>query len=543
MKSKMKFFLLAGLVSLFAVVACKDDDPDEVIGKLPQPELSIQPLVTGNQIDFLWLKVNGAKSYTLELSTDNFATSKTVEVTETDYTATGLVYNTVYSSRLRANSEVAEFNSAWVNMNDVTTGEREIPNVLSSVAADDIFGLDVTLRWFNAKYNATRIILEKADGTGSPLEFNVTAADQENGYKTLPELDRKTEYTATLYNDELGDVDNFYNTVSFKTGIYLAPGTILAASGNDLQQIIDDAADGAEIFLASNAKFTVGKVTITKSVRIFSDSEEPATVSNTGAWDISGSVEAIKFEDFMIEGNGTEFFLQDASSTHVGLLSFYGIKMSNQKSGLFDIKPSKPNYDLVVVDNCIISGNTTSKSYMLCLSSGSNLTGGAIAINEMEIKNSTFYNLQRGVVKSEAKKTGVVIANVLMENCTVYNVNLEGNKDSYTIRGAGNGGTTDGYTIATIKNCLFSKSNSNASGVMYIKGSLNFTEEFLINSYKTEDYVLNNTKFMNTSGDNPEVAAATAEDIFTDPAKFNFTLKNQTLINNKIGDPRWWPAQ
>jgi len=57
----------------------------------------------------------------------------------------------------------------------------------------------------------------------------------------------------------------------------------------------------------------------------------------------------------------------------------------------------------------------------------------------------------------------------------------------------------------------------------------------------TKNYYFNAPSFMDTTipSNKPDTTGTVADPKFADAANGDFTVKNQTLIDNKVGDPRW----
>ncbi len=83
--------------------------------------------------------------------------------------------------------------------------------------------------------------------------------------------------------------------------------------------------------------------------------------------------------------------------------------------------------------------------------------------------------------------------------------------------------------MTNVTNTIFAKTNNEKAKGIRTDGTTNFS-----NSYMTSDFVLAGNKFTTDM-----TFEGTADDLFTDPANGDFTLK--AFIS--AGDPRWYAAE
>ena len=163
-----------------------------------------------------------------------------------------------------------------------------------------------------------------------------------------------------------------------------------------------------------------------------------------------------------------------------------------------------------------------------------NITAGAdfidfrtVYVGAINLKNSTFNScsIGRDFVRVDAASgfsgTGLT-TNVLIDGCTLYNVSsgVAGKRILY-IRFVSN--------ASTVKNSIFANTIA-----IYSNQATTSSPTFQNNNYFGADgLITTNTKYDSST------SLTTLDPGFTNAASGDFTISNQTLKDNLIGDPRW----
>ncbi|GAA6771511.1 hypothetical protein AAGS39_22590 [Flavobacterium sp. CGRL2] len=177
----------------------------------------------------------------------------------------------------------------------------------------------------------------------------------------------------------------------------------------------------------------------------------------------------------------------------------------------------------VIVENTFVTNVLTTGGEFI------DVRGSQVA--QLTLKNSTFNNCAtaRYFIRMDAGLTGLT-SNVLIDACTISNPNMlatNGNAILYT-----RFVTTAGIIV---RNTLFA-----ATPAPYTREAATPNPTFTNNNYFNSPN-LNST--VNALANNrPDLSAsATALDPqFVNAASGDFTLKNQALIDRKVGDPYWY---
>jgi len=511
-------YILTLSIALFAA-GCGDDIADEVTSidanRLFSPVDLEARVVNRTNVRLSWKAVNNAKSYNIEVynngNEDYTGTPlKSVEnvlFTETPYTIIGLEGDENYSIRVQAISdEIAE--SKWIGIT-IKTDTEQIFEALDE--ANDLEATTVTLRW-PAGEVATEIILTPGD-----IRYSITANDIAAGAATLTGLTPETKYTARMVNGA-----KTRGTIAFETPLDLG-GAIAVSPGDDFIAMIAAAEDG-DVFavLPSETPYVLGKLSITKSISIKAakPSDKPVLFALISLEDNV----AFELKDVILDGTGAveEGVLADQAiqfnkAGDYKTVSVVGCEIRNYLKGLlyFNVAGIAES---ITFDNNIIHD-------IVC--DGGDLfdcrEGTAAQIN---FTNNTVYNcaLARDFFRIDSK-TLAVSPSLFIDHNTFYNVSNGSSRRILYVRWPGNQIT---FTNNILANTAGYYSNQSSTNIVTMGGNNyfeapNFTASTVSNAKN------------DTSGD-----YTTLDPGFANPSEGNFTLSNEDLKYDKIGDPRWW---
>lgn len=458
-----------------------------------------------------------ADHYVVEFSADDPAFKtiyKTVNVSPTELPIqVSLEGETTYSIRVKAVTPGLD-DSKW----SVTTATTLSEQIMSPVQDADIEAKQVTLRWTPGS-TVTQIVLNPGSVT-----HVITPAEKLAGAATITGLTSETDYTAILYNGtkKRGDA-------AFKTGIDIGTG-ILVKPEDDLNAKVAAASSGAVLVLMPG-DYTVytGDIALNKTITIrgLRPGDKPklhVTFSVT-----PGTVN-LSLIDLDLDGTGI---------TNASVVTF-------TTAGTFGD---------VLVSGCKVHDFTRSLL--------SNSTSGAARINSFTVDNSIFKNVNTNIGAEFIDVRYGYVANIVLQNSTFDTCS---DSREFIRLDASSGITGTGlttnvminsctlYKVCTTvasKRLLYSRFASNASTV---KNTLITDTPTAIYSNQngtstpTTPPTFANNNYYNASLLYTVGAAAITVDKsayttlnpqFTNAATGDFTLGNQTLKDNKVGDPRW----
>lgn len=514
---------LAGCLMLgMAVTACSDA-PDELTDvaydRLFSPvELGVQ---IRNQVNatVTWNKVNKATGYVVELYTGKVLGDtpfRTETVAENTIVFTELAGETDYFVRVKATGEgIPE--SKWVE----STFKTDAENIFEAIRTEDLKATSVILRWPAGK-EATTITVTPGD-----IVYNITAEDIAAGCAEITGLTGETQYTAVMKNGE-----STRGTVTFTTPIDLGDAVILYAGGTEeeMNAFFAGLEENASVCLLPDAEgnnvFPAMDITLTKSCSIMGLAAQPVVCGF--AFSVEGAAN-VTIKDLTFNNTGaieSTSFIDVVSLAEGGNITIENcvLQASEYKNLLTEANASEVAAGKLTINNCIMTGMS---------GRGIDYQKKFVNFKEVSITNSTFYDMCGGQdfmrFDYTAGRTGAVYT---ISACTFYNVNASSKGIAY-IRSNASGDKA--FT------CNFSKNlfvfETDAADVFFSEDSKTdnvlFSNNYYFNASSLIDSSITGGKVYDEAG---TVLNASP---FKDAASGDFTLVNDDLIYNGIGDPRW----
>ena len=517
---KVKYILksLFVVILLATVVGCDYDK--ELIEELPVNREFAPVNLTAqvrNQIniELNWTVDENASSYIVEFAADSTGFNnivKTVEVSPNELPVLiPMESETFYSIRVKAVSDRGLDDSTWAT----TTAETLTEQIFLPGDPSDIRALEVTLRWVPGS-DVTEIRFSPGD-----ITHTITEEEKENGVATVAGLTSETEYTATLYNGT-----RIRGVKTFTTGIDIGAG-ILVTPEDDLFQMIADAEEGA-ILVLEPGDYTeqTGTITLDKSITIrgLRSFDKPLLRVNfklvTGATDV-------ELIDLDVQGDGIgsstlKDFLEYAEPGDYNSLLISGSYIHNFATSF--VKGDK--------DDAILQSLTVENSIVYDIFTGG---GDFIDFRKADVLNvnlntSTFYNVapDRDFLRLDeagtTTGTGLTIT-ILIDRVTIYASSDGSSKRILYVRYQDN--------EITVKNTII----ADTEGLYSNQSKTDPNPDFDKNNYFNAPRFYDDSKTVyDGSG-----TYFTLDPGFANPAEGDFTISNQTLIDNNVGDPRWIP--
>ena len=467
-------------------------------------------------VELNWTVKEDADHYVVEFSADDpeFKTIyKTLNVAPTELPIqVALEGETVYSIRVKAIGSTQLDDSKW----SVTTATTLTEQIFFPVQDADIDAKKVTLRW-TPNSAVTQITIAPGD-----IIHTITAAEKTAGVATITGLTGETSYTATLLNST-----KKRGVVTFTTGIDIGTG-ILIKPEDDLNAKIAEAAAGSILVLMPGDYQTFkGEIELNKSITLrgLRPGDKPKLhvkfTANAGTANLS-------LIDLDLDGTGMEnaaVITIDGANANYGDFLISNSTIHDYTRALIAANAKTARLNSFTVDNSIIKNVNTNAGADF-------IDFRATYVASIVLKNSTFNSCSTGrdfirvdaVTTSNGGLSGTgLITNTLIESCTLYAVsNTAAPKRILYVR--------FGNNTSTVKNTLIASTSA-----IYTNQPSTKMPTFSRNYYSeaasfVDDAIVNNKI---------DASATTANPQFVDAAKGDFTVKNQTLIDNNIGDPRW----
>jgi hypothetical protein len=520
---KTKYILkgvIATLLFAFAISGCESFNEELMDGIGATREFSplgvTAVIRTQTTVELNWTTKEDADHYVVEFSADDdtFKTIyKTVEVTAKQLPLkVQLEGETTYSIRVKAVSAAGLADSKWSVITTTTLSEQLF---LASVDGD-IDAKQVTLRWV-ANSNVTQIVVNPG-----AITHTITPAEKTSGIAVVTGLTGEKAYTADLFNGT-----KKRGNKAFTTAIDIGDGILVKTTDDLVQKIIDAPAGSVLVLEAGDYTAQIATIALAKSITIrglrsfnkpklkvnFSLLAGAANVSLIDL-DLTGDVASAKNDVIKYNEAGT-----------YSKLIVSGCTIHDYNGSFVSATSAAARIESITVDNALITNVGVGSTGEFIDLRGS----FTAAIN---LTNSTFNNCAqaRAFIRedvSAAFGTGLV-TNTLIDSCTFYGVTNTIAQSGYQIlyiRFATN--------ATIVRNSLFAETVAR-----YANQAATVAPTFTNNNYF-------NAATLNAAAPvsplKSDASGTALNPQFTNAATGDFTLKNQTLIDNKIGDPRWRP--
>lgn len=511
--------LIATLLLALTISGCESYNEELLDGIGNNREFSPIGLTTKirNQttVELNWTIKEGEDKYVVEFSADDteFKTIyKTVEVTAKQLPVqVQLEGETVYSIRVKAVSTTGLADSKW----SVTTATTLSEQLFIASVDGDIEAKQVTLRWA-PNSNVTQITVAPGGITHA-----ITPAEKIAGVAIITGLTAETAYTATLLNGT-----KKRGVITFTTGIDIGTG-ILVKNTDDLMQKIADAASGAILVLEPgdySAANQTGAITLNKSITLrgLRSYDKPKLHVNFVITNGTANLSLIDLDlkgDKGAAGAAVSVIKYNDNSITYGPLLISGCNIHDFGVSLISANLTAAKITSVIVENSIVTNVLTSGGEFIDVR-GSH-------VGQLTLKNSTFNNCAtaRYFIRMDAGLTGLT-TNVLIDSCTISNPNMLGTAANSILY------TRFVTNVITVRNTLFANTPA-----PYTREAVTANPTFSGNNYFNSPNLNGNPNAL--ANNRPDTSGTALNPQFVDAATGNFTIKNQTLIDNQIGDPRW----
>lgn len=511
--------LIATLLLSFAISGCESFNEELLDGIGANREFSPLGLtaIIRNQttVELNWTTKEEADHYTVEISADDpdFKTIfKTIQVTAKELPVrVALEGETTYSIRVKAVSASGLADSKWSAITAATASEQ----LFLPVQPIDIEAKQVTLRW-TPNSNVTQITIAPGGVTHTVTPAEITA-----GAAVITGLTAETAYTATLLNGA-----KKRGVIAFTTGIDIGKG-ILVKNTDDLMQIIADAASDAILVLEPGdytAANQTGAITLNKSITLrgLRSYDIPKLHVNFVVTNGTANLSLIDLDvkgDKGAAGAAVSFIKYNDNTISYGPLLISGSNIHDFGISLISVNLSAAKITSIIIDNSVITNVLTTGGEFIDVR-GSH-------VGQLTLKNSTFNNCATGryFIRMDAGLTGLT-TNILIDSCTISNPNMlatNGNSILYT-RFVTN--------VITVRNTLFANTPA-----PYTREVVTANPAFSANNYFNSPNLNGNPNAL--ANNRPDTSGTALDPQFVEAANGNFKVKNQTLIDNQIGDPRW----
>ena len=520
----------------------KDSSTDRLFGPT-----SISVATTDSSDTVSYGTITGADKYQVQYlqkisSTDTLSNDietcdglVTLETEKSSIVIANLLNDTHYFLRVRALSEGGKPNSKWLyyqTSEQRGTFKTEAEQIFDDITSKDKSDKYVILRWNTAK-EVTHIIVSATD-----FKDSVVLSEEQKAAGTLKydKLKGSTKYTFTIYNGTLkrgtrevttnapvpsADLEYYWDFE--KDGESITDDILAtlsekakarATSADDYSVSIAIPADTVVTYEATNA------LPEGMSINFFGmgGGKQPKLKLKKEI-NFTGTRTYLNFENVQLLNDGSGYLV---NMKEVATLKKFRVKdcaASGFKSNCFFRLQNK---DGLKVDTLALTNSTfddmCNGSYPFVYDQGKN----ANELANLIIDGCTFSNINAGKSKSFVYFTKKNAESVQISNSTFYNITLSRlvdfeKKDDTTAAA----GTTGAFTISK---CLFAKCTEDTKQYDAYRST---------NAPAVTDCVITTDWTLKATGGSD--CGKSAEDIFTNAGKLDFTLKDGSL--GKVGNP------
>ena len=464
------------------------------------------------KVELNWTIRDEVKNYLVEVSADDptFGTIfKTVEVTADQLPIQiALEGETVYSIRVKAISSRGLDDSTYALVTATTLTEQ----IFLPIEPGDVVAKEATFRWI-PNSNVTQISISPGN-----IIYDISAQEKVNGVATVTGLTSETEYTALLLNNA-----KTRGVLTFTTGIDIGSG-ILVTPSDDLFQMIADAVSG-DILVLEPGDYTaqVGSATIDKSLTIrgLRSFNKPLLKIN---FSITAGTTNVNLIDLDLTGDTATQLLDLVTYGDVGnygSLLISGCNVHDYDRSFIRGNTTDAILQTLTVENSIVTNVLTNGGDFIDFRNSDVLN--------LDVNTSTFNNCAPGRDFFRIDDAGTStqtgkICTIVLDQCTIYACSDSSSKRLMYVRFQEN--------KITVQNTLITDTDSEGYSD---QSRTDQSPTFSNNNYWNADGFFNSSQTVSDQS-----GTYSLEDPgYVDAANGNFTITNQTLIDNAVGDPRW----
>lgn len=530
MKKFSTYTIGLGLILTALTTACSDQseeltsvDYDRVFAPF-----GLEAKVNNNvNVRLSWTPIGGATSYDIEIFQDDsltFAGSPVrtyTELTNNDipYDVTNLMGDTKYSARFKTHSKDAP-ESKWNGIFFKTDPEQ----LLTEVKEDDLTYSSAQFTW-KADKEVTGIVLTPGD-----IKHTFSADELAACTATIEGLEGNTKYTARLVNGDKNCGERTFTTLIDPTTAIL-----VSEDGKSLQEAIDEATPDLNLILVRAGTYEITALDVDKDVRIVGERMNNRPVIKGGNIKLNGG--SVEMRNIILDGNGTKNHAFDyKEEATYAALNVENCEIRNFGKGLFYLNTASL-VESITFDNCIIHDVVCSGADFMDSRKG--------AYKSLTFTNNTVYNTceERDFVRYDntAKSFPEVESKINVSNNTLIGISNASSKRIMYVRFAIE--EKEGEVVkTTFKHTITFQNNlvTETKGYFSKQSQTNSAPTFGNNNYFKAEKA--GTIEVTIDGAPKDIAKDETTDFdpkFKDAANGDFTITNEDLKINKVGDPRW----
>ena len=507
------------LMSIVGLMGCKDDVLEEItdleVNRAFSPTGLSASVINRTNLILSWNAVSNAETYTIEVF-ENVDFSGTplksignVTIAQLPYTVTGLSGDTQYAIRVKAvGTGIAD--SKWMTAALRTDSEQ----IFQTVNQAKLTATSVTLNWTPGE-TATTITIIPGNITRPVTPAEITA-----GEAVITGLVGETAYTAKLMNGT-----KVRGTATFTTLLDLG-GAIPVNPTDDLATLLTNANTG-DVFALLPGTYTVNAdVIVSKSISIKGARPSNKPIINGLVIRMKGNA-GLTLKDLTIDGTGA---------------------LNGNQTIVYD-EASDNAYGNLVIEGCVIKNYVKGLIYVNVKALIESLSVRGNVISNIECSGGDFIDFRAGLAKTVNFSNNTVYASAAARDFFRMDPTGSTNFPAFTsvitvatntLNGICNGAGNRLFYVRLAKHEIYFNKNivANSGGILTNQAStIIVAANFSGNNYFNAPTYISGSA---TSGAKYDAGSPTTLNPgFPNVTTGDFTVNQQDLKTNGVGDPRW----
>lgn len=497
----------------------------------------------GDSVIFNWDLVSGSDQFALQIA-ENDGTFETEDGKLTSAVIKDLIVTAdkvPYGIKLTADQKYFFRVQAQTSANDKEPSKWAVSaDTISTYAVrsslfPEVTGRtssSITISW-NEDPEVTHILCTPREGT--PVRHDLTDEDIKAHTATVDGLTPSTNYTVILYYMSASRGELSLYTMPDLSGIATTVSTV-----EDLKQAFTDGA--AEVVVSmTGSPYDLGSVDLTKNMEIYgledADGTRPVIM---GTVSVNGTIDHFRCEGIEWNGNGYEIGrpvqIKDATTTSINEVIFKNCTITGFENGIFYSSDKVTNSDVgtLTFEGCDIYDIPGSGGDGIDIRDIDNKE--VVKFGNINFINNTVYNSFRTFMRIDEYVN--ITGKITVRNNTIMGVSTFDNSNNRGIIGI--------QATSAAGKIEFSSNLFLHMETVSTMSSHNKNLPISSFTFSNNHFFDVNEEFFNDQCTEANAIAGGGSVLAADPcfnsAGMNFHLTNSSMLNAKVGDPRWFVA-
>lgn len=497
----------------------------------------------GDSVIFNWDLVSGSDQFALQIA-ENDGTFETEDGKLTSAVIKDLIVTAdkvPYGIKLTADQKYFFRVQAQTSANDKEPSKWAVSaDTISTYAVrsslfPEVTGRtssSITISW-NEDPEVTHILCTPREGT--PVRYDLTDEDIKAHTATIDEgLTASTNYTVILY---------YMSASRGELSLYTMPdlsGIATVSTVEDLKQAFTDGAPKIVVSMAGSP-YELGSVDLTKNMELYGQEDADGTRPVImGTVSVNGTIDHFRCEGIEWNGNGYEIGrpvqIKDATTTSINEVIFKNCTITGFENGIFYSSDKVTNSDVgtLTFEGCDIYDIPGSGGDGIDIRDIDNKE--VVKFGNINFINNTVYNSFRTFMRIDEYVN--ITGKITVRNNTIMGVSTFDNSNNRGIIGI--------QATSAAGKIEFSSNLFLHMETVSTMSSHNKNLPISSFTFSNNHFFDVNEEFFNDQCTEANAIAGGGSVLAADPcfnsAGMNFHLTNSSMLNAKVGDPRWFVA-